>query len=414
MKRFLMMCALVASVVGCGQLQIPKVIVVTPLNEQDVLDAKAAALIAANSEIVADDTDAQPAECLCGGTGRSGDGLGPCACPDGCACHKKSASLEAEPEVDPVEETAIELEVEEAPTAESEQPAVKALDLLTDMEGRIARVLEVNNGLLEVSEALGEKTGKIQTDVQDLDKRVAALEAAKVVSTTAPGAKNESPNRQLILLYTDKDLSALDAWETEHGSKLIDVGWSIGADESFQIVKVRIESPEAGEFRQALDLAKQHGTPYWSVYGEQKFERGSVGLPGAVLAADMLNGTTTQKATGASSSSAEPWRSIPETWPARVPISRSTTPSKETLIWHLRGGGTGGENHRHDEYASWPLESMTVGQLVTLHDRDHDTPVRQTVMQIPRVTVMPQPMRFVPRGGGVSYRTKTCINGRCF
>jgi hypothetical protein len=57
---------------------------------------------------------------------------------------------------------------------------------------------------------------------------------------------------------------------------------------------------------------------------------------------------------------------------------------------------------------------MTVGQLVTLHDRDHDTPVRQTVMQMPRVTLMPQPMRFVPRGGGVSYRTKTCINGKCY
>lgn len=414
MKRFLILCALFASVVGCGQLQLPKVIVVTPLNEQDVLDAKAAALIAANSEIVADDTDAQPAECLCGGTGRSGDGLGPCACPDGCACHKKSASLEAETEVDPVQETAIELEVEEAPTAESEPPAAKALDLLTDMEGRIARVLEVNNGLLEVSEALGEKTGKIQTEVQDLDKRVAALEAAKVVSTTAPAAQTESPKRQLILLYTDKDLSALDAWETEQGSKLIDVGWSIGADETFQVVRVRIESPEAGEFSQALELAKQKGTPYWALYGEQKFERGAVGLPGAVQAADMLNSTAAVQEAAVSTSSAEPWRSIPETWPARVPISGTTTPSKETLVWHLRGGGKGGGNHGRDYYASWPLESMTVGQLATLHDSDHPAPVQQTVRQMPQMTIMQQPMRFVPRGGGVSYRTKTCINGRCF
>ena len=36
-------------------------------------------------------TPEPPVECLCGGTGKSGDGLGPCACPDGCKCKKQGA-----------------------------------------------------------------------------------------------------------------------------------------------------------------------------------------------------------------------------------------------------------------------------------------------------------------------------------
>lgn len=42
-------------------------------------------------------TPEPPMECLCGGTGKSGDGLGPCACPDTCKCKKQGAPVTTGP-----------------------------------------------------------------------------------------------------------------------------------------------------------------------------------------------------------------------------------------------------------------------------------------------------------------------------
>jgi len=139
-KRIWMMFALLVSVVGCGQLQLPKVIVVAPLDEQDVLDAKAAALIAANSERIedADEEDEKPvAKCLCGGTGRSGDGLGPCACPDGCSCKKISSEaigveIETEPAI-PESEGAVS--ESEPPSGESEADPTNWAGILASPTG---------------------------------------------------------------------------------------------------------------------------------------------------------------------------------------------------------------------------------------------------------------------------------------
>lgn len=42
-----------------------------------------------------------PVECICHGTGKSGDGIGPCACPAGCKCHKDGQSGDVPTEVIP-------------------------------------------------------------------------------------------------------------------------------------------------------------------------------------------------------------------------------------------------------------------------------------------------------------------------
>lgn len=433
------MFALLVSVVGCGQLQLPKVIVVTPLNEQDILDAKAAALIAANSERVEEiDEEASVTKCLCGGTGRSGDGLGPCACPDGCSCKKTSseatgAEIETEPAISesdgaisesdgavsaskPVssESAADHDEQDSEPTVQQQAPP--------SVEQNLDSINQSLSQLTDHTANLAEKyTATVKTTL-DLEDRVAKLEAAAVeaeklkaseAALTKKAAETPTrPNQQLVILYADKDLTTIERWEETNGAALVDVGWTIGADETFQIVKLRIESDDATKFPRAYELAKQNGTPYFAYHYKGEFKQGQNSLPDSAVLSDRLNALVVKPVTASSTTTEEPWRYVEETWPARVPINGTRTPSKEVLVWHLRGGGTGGENHRQDYYASWPLEQMTPGQLVTLHDQDHPvTASTRTVQQ----AVFQQPMRVIQRGSGtVQYRQRTCVNGKCF
>lgn len=430
MKSYWVMVALLVSVVGCGQLQLPKVIVVTPLNEQDVLDAKAAALIAANSERIedADQNDEKPvAKCLCGGTGRSGDGLGPCACPDGCSCKKTSsdasgAEIETEPaisesdgavsESEPVsgESTADPDEPDSEPTVQQQAPP--------SVEQNLDLINQSLSQLTDHTANLAEKyTATVKTTL-DLEDRVAKLEAAAVeaeklkaseAALTKKAAETPTrPNQQLVILYADKDLATIERWEETNGAALVDVGWTIGADETFQIVKLRIESDDATKFPRAYELAKQNGTPYFAYHYKGEFKQGQNSLPDSAVVSDRLNALVVKPVSASSTTTDEPWRYVEETWPARVPINGTRTPSKDVLVWHLRGGGTGGENHRQDYYASWPLEQMTAKQLVTLHDADHPGPVSKPV-QLER-----QAFRYVPIQGNVSFRRKTCVNGKCY
>ncbi len=425
MKSYLVMFALLVSVVGCGQLQLPKVIVVTPLNEQDVLDAKAAALIAANSERIEEavEDDEKPiAKCLCGGTGRSGDGLGPCACPDGCSCKKSGSDVtETANSEDFVEEDPIPPSAEPiADTAKTDAEPTVQQKAPPSVEQNLESIERSLNELTDHTANLAEKYTATAKSTLELEQRVAKLEATaieheKLVAAQdeiAEKAKAESsrPNQQLVILYAEKDISTVEQWDKTNGAALVDVGWTIGADETFQIVKLRIESDDATKFPKAYELAKQNGTPYFAYHYKGEFRQGQNSLPDSAVVSDRLNALVVKPVT-ASSTSSNPWDNVPETWPARVPINGTTTPSKEVLVWHLRGGGTGGENHRGD-FAGWPLESLTPGQLVTLHDQDHPVtsstrPIQQAVFQ--------QPMRFIQRGGGaVQYRQRTCVNGKCF
>lgn len=423
------MFALLVSVVGCGQLQLPKVIVVTPLNEQDVLDAKAAALIAANSERIEDavEDDEKPiAKCLCGGTGRSGDGLGPCACPDGCSCKKTSseprgAEIETEPaipesegaisESEPPsgESTAENLESDTEPTVAQQAPSVEDEQLrsidqsLKELTEYTQQLAAKDSATVKVIDTIEDRVAKLEAAAAEAEKLKAAAASLDQKAAEAP----TRPNQQLVILYADKDLATIERWEETNGAALVDVGWTIGADETFQIVKLRIESDDATKFTRAYELAKQKGTPYFAYHYKGEFKQGQNSLPDSAVVSDRLNALVVKPVT-ASSTTAEPWRNIPETWPARVPINGTRTPSKEVLVWHLRGGGKGGENHR-DDFSGWPLESMTPGQLVTLHDQDHPVAMQQTVQY-----VTPRSVQFVPRSGTVQYRQRTCKNGKCF
>lgn len=426
------MFALLVSVVGCGQLQLPKVIVVAPLDEQDVLDAKAAALIAANSERIedADEEDEKPvAKCLCGGTGRSGDGLGPCACPDGCSCKKISSEaigveIETEPAI-PESEGAVS--ESEPPYGEStgdlDEPDTEPIVAQQAPSSSDEQLRSIDQSLKELTEYTQQLAAKDSATVKVIDTiedRVAKLEAAAVeaekLKAAAASLEQKAaeaptrPNQQLVILYAEKDLATIERWEETNGASLVDVGWTIGTDETFQIVKVRIESDDAAKFPRAYELAKQNGTPYFAYCYKGEFKQGQNSLPDSSVVSDRLNALVVKPVT-ASSTTAEPWQSVPETWPARVPINGTKTPSKEVLVWHLRGGGKGGENHR-DDFSGWPLEQMTPGQLVTLHDQDHPvTASTRTVQQ----AVFQQPMRVIQRGSGtVQYRQRTCVNGKCF
>lgn len=427
------MFALLVSVVGCGQLQLPKVIVVTPLNEQDVLDAKAAALIAANSERIEEavEDDEKPiAKCLCGGTGRSGDGLGPCACPDGCSCKKTSseptgAEIETEPaipesdgavsESEPPsgESTAENLEPDTEPTVAQQAPSSRDVQLesidqsLKELTEYTQQLAAKDSATVKVIDTIEDRVAKLEAAAAEAEKLKAAAASLEQKAAEAP----TRPNQQLVILYADKDLATIERWEETNGAALVDVGWTIGTDETFQIVKLRIESDDATKFTRAYEMAKQNGTPYFAYHYKGEFKQGQNSLPDSAVVSDRLNALIVKPVTtSATSTTAEPWQQVPETWPARVPINGTRTPSKEVLVWHLRGG----ENHRQDYYASWPLEQMTAAQLVTLHDSDHPTTVQKSVQYVQPSQVMSRGFQLFPRSSNVSFRQKTCRNGKCY
>lgn len=425
-----MVFALLVGALGCGQMQLPKVIVVTPLDEQDVLDAKAAALIAANRERIEDagqDDEEPVVKCLCGGTGRSGDGLGPCACPDGCSCKKTSsdasvAEIETEPAISESEGAVSESEpVSAESTAENPDPDTEptvAQPAPPSVEQNLESIQQSLSQLTDHTASLADKYTTTVKVTADLESRVAKLEAAaqeaeKLQAATESleqkaAAEPTRPNQQLVILYAEKDAETIERWEATNGAALVDVGWTIGADESFQIVKLRIESDDATKFPKAYEMAKQNGTPYFAYCYKGEFKQGQNSLPDSAVVSDRMNALVVKPVSASSTTTEEPWRYVDETWPARVPINGTRTPSKEVLIWHLRGGGTGGENHRSDYYASWPLEQMTAAQLVTLHDADHPGVIAKPVQY------EQQAFRYVPIQGNVSFRRKVCVNGKCF
>ena len=436
MKSILVMFALLVSVVGCGQLQLPKVILVTPLNEQDVLNAKAAALIAANSERIEDvdqDDEKPVAKCVCGGTGRSGDGLGPCSCPDGCICKKTSSeATRAESESDPpISESDVAVSESDPPSGESTQenlepdaePTVQQQapgssdEQLRSIDQSLKELTEYTQQLAAKDSATVEVIGTIEDRVAKLEAVAEAQEKLKAdeAALTKKAAETPTmPNQQLVILYAEKDVETIERWEEKNGAALVDVGWTIGADETFQIVKLRFESDGATKFTRAYELAKQNGTPYFAYHYKGEFKQGQNSLPDSAVVSDRLNALVVKPVSASSTTTEEPWRYVEETWPARVPINGTRTPSKEVLVWHLRGGGKGGENHRQDYYASWPLEQMTAKQLVTLHDSDHPATVQKSVQYVQPSQVMSRGFQLFPRSSNASYRQRTCVNGKCF
>jgi hypothetical protein len=294
---------------------------------------------------------------------------------------------------------------QQAPSSSDEQ--LRSIDQsLKELTEYTQQLAAKDSATVKVIDTIEDRVAKLEAAALEAEKLKAASASLEQKAAEAP----TRPNQQLVILYADKDAATIERWEETNGAALVDVGWTIGTDETFQIVKVRIESDDAAKFPKAYELAKQNGTPYFAYCYKGEFRQGQNSLPDSAVVSDRLNALVVKPVT-ASSTTAEPWQNVPETWPARVPINGTTTPSKEVLVWHLRGGGNGGQDHR-DDFSGWPLESMTRGQLVTLHDQDH--PVTTSTRSVQQA-VFQQPMRFMQRGSGnVQYRQRTCINGKCF
>jgi hypothetical protein len=422
MRNVFMVLAMMLWSIGCGS---GYKVMVVPLNEMDTITSKA--VILAVAEQPKKDVDVEPdvVACKCGGTGRSGDGLGPCACPDGCKCKTKTADA-PEAADDPPADVSLD-EIGDAfdgakEATPDDEPIVPELvddtaSRLLQVEMNIEKLAGISQQLLDVDQQVVNINQLVKTEIGSLDSRVKLLEAALAKGEATPGSSVEKsekqPERQVVaILRTDGTCKVSEEFRDKQVEKLVDSGWTAGGDDTYQIVVVEIGSDAAKKFSESHEQAVKFGTPYFAFLDQGKFVKGFRSQDGsAATVAQELNKISESKKI-VSGGSAEPWKSLPETWPARVPINGTTKPSKQALISHLRGGGRGGENHVNDYFSNWPLESMTIGQLVTLHDSDH--PVASVPYTQPMAIEM-QRLPFVSRTSAtIQYSTgQRCRNGRC-
>jgi protein-L-isoaspartate O-methyltransferase len=206
MKRILVLMALLLAV-GCGDIATRHVIVV-PVDEQDLLDGKALLLVNANAaggqvKTPEDaDDDKKPVKCLCGGTGRSGDGLGPCACPDGCTCKTTRSEVDADQEIEqPVDEPSAkesEAKTEEAVPVPKDAPepatATESPEFVEDEAG------EALDRVVGVVETLTDSQVKMAERMLDFEKRLKSLEQ--------PVAKAAEPEKPKVSGFTESQARA--------------------------------------------------------------------------------------------------------------------------------------------------------------------------------------------------------------
>jgi len=263
MKRSLWLLMFVALVsVGCGKGL--TVLVVEPIDENEILEGKAVTLALANQpKRDADEGGGDSStKCLCGGTGRSGDGLGPCACPDGCSCKKSSA----EP-VEPVEgkrdEKIDEIEQTQAAIAETlEKLASNQVDVGKRLEEFDIRLTEVEK-----------RAAEPVTDMEEPETAdVPAVPVAQVIVVSQAGCgpcvtfdRNEVP-------------------------KLESSGWTVGTSADVQVLKADVaDEPVSEQAREAIQLAAMSGTPYFAYFRNGRFVKGVVGYSPSTTVADELN-----------------------------------------------------------------------------------------------------------------------------
>lgn len=298
MSRILLLCV-VAFVAGCKNLPHGIAIVpVTTVDEQTVLDGQALVLtnLNAGQTAKADDDEKTPAKCLCGGTGRSGDGLGPCACSPDCACKKVRAEVEQVPLFD--EPTAgvtdEEPSVDSKPELEITDPFLEVQD---DLEETVERVSNV-------TQKLSENQVEITNRLMDHESRLKALEEPKEKPVQSTGFTVEDATKTEVkrvavkaVVVSRDNCPPCDRMAAIFPS-LESSGWKIGDGPDCQIQRVNVK--DLVSTNEAADaIGRTNGTPNTCFYKDGVFVRSVSGEMTSRQLANILNEIATGKVANA-------------------------------------------------------------------------------------------------------------------
>lgn len=313
MKRIWLWC-LVALAGGCQNF--PDGIAIVPVapraavDEQTVLDGQALVLTNLNAEQTpkASDDEKTPAKCLCGGTGRSGDGLGPCACPADCACKTVRAEVEQVPLSD-VFNPPDNIAMLDEPTAgvTDEEPSVDSkpepeisdpfLEVQDDLEETLERVSNV-------TQKLSENQVEITNRLMDHESRLKALEEQKQTPVQSTGFTVEDATKAEVKRATVKAVVVsrdnCPPCERMAGifPSLESSGWRIGDGPECQIQRVKVS--DLVSTNEAADaIGRTGGTPNTCFYKDGVFVRSVSGEMTAKELANILNEIMTGKVVNA-------------------------------------------------------------------------------------------------------------------
>lgn len=267
-------------IAGCSEMANHRVVLI-PIDEQTVLDAHALLLVNANAGSLQrpeqGDDGRSPSQCLCGGTGRSGDGLGPCACPDGCRCR---------------------------PTRQ-DSPDDKVLEF---SESKADTVPEDVVRVIETVSVLASNQEKMVGTVDDLQKRIEALEQACNASTSAAAAAAADsvigftePEADVVItarmiLVSSANCLPCDRMKKHAIPQLLKQGWKVGDTNDCHIHLVNVsDMPQSEAAREAIAFARRHGTPALAYVRDGRVEKYVVGETSAKEIADELNAIATGK-----------------------------------------------------------------------------------------------------------------------
>jgi hypothetical protein len=301
MRNVMMVMAMMCWCLGCGSGL--KVVIVQPLDESDTLASKAVILSLANQPQAEEVKTPDAVACKCGGTGRSGDGLGPCACPDGCSCKVNRAEPVAE---EPDEAEFVEETVEEEPVPDPVDAAeqVEATEMM-ETDQRVADAVERLTGL---SERLAENQVGFVSKMEEFEERLLALEQPVVQQVElgkTEAAKTPAIVNQLwVFTKMDGSCPPCTQFDTKEVPALIDAGWSVGRDATYNIVLCDVSGEMSDEDIERYEPYKKFGTPYFAYFKAGQFQKGYAGYTTARKLSNDFNEIIKRKPPSVSQSSA--------------------------------------------------------------------------------------------------------------
>jgi protein-L-isoaspartate O-methyltransferase len=287
MRNVFMVLAMMLWSIGCGS---GYKVMVVPLNEMDTMTSKA--VILAVAEQPKKDVEVEPdvTGCKCGGTGRSGDGLGPCACPDGCKCKPNRAEAPVEVEEKPVVEEVVPDPVD---PVEPEQPEATSdfheIDLA--LEDAVTR-------LTDLSEKLVDNQVGFATKLEEFEARLKAIEQPAVKQEA--DAVEASPSKAIVnqlFVFTKMDGTCppCTTFDENEVPKLIDAGWSVGKDETYNVVLCDVTGDMSEVVQLRYEQFRKYGTPYFAYFKAGAFVKGYAGYTSAGKIAEDFNAVINQQ-----------------------------------------------------------------------------------------------------------------------